>query len=156
MFQLQGRDKGWEAGQLVSLSAWSRWVRLSSPQLCHGFEQPANYVFLARCSLHHELHPIICLANPSRHLECPTVLLCCGTQSRASTVERCQGPTPSPTTLGFSTTQLFSTPSQHDWDITITHGPRHSSPKFVRNFLGQRQQAIFHHLFRDVCAVLFL
>ena len=30
---------------------------------------------------------------------------------------------------------------QHNWDITIINGPRHSSPNFARNFLGQQRQA---------------
>ena len=75
---------------------------------------------------------------------CPTEPLCCETQLCASIFERCSGPTPCPTRIDFPTVQSFSTPKVNA-DPTrtspIIHGPRHSRPNFVSNFLRQQWQA---------------
>ena len=96
--------------------------------------QIPNDIFLARLCLLHECFPVLPLTSPSRHWCVPL---------NPSVVE--------PNFVLPSLDMSHAIPhedrpkrerrAQHNGDITIIHGPRHSCPKFVSIFLRQQWQA---------------
>ena len=107
-------------------------------------EQAANIIFPARCLLRHEFHPIIPLAGPFRHPCVPLNPSVMKPNLVLPSLDVVGVPRHTPRGPGSpprSRSPLQNgTKSQHNWNVTIIHGPCHGCPNFARNFLAQQRE----------------